>query len=348
MNKSRPALLELSKGLFCILTALVWTVSAQAEVRRVQLHSEAMEVSVTPNLGGRILSFSAPGHDNVLRYSSMVDELPIPTLSAFGDNIDYSGFIVWLGPQKEWWTWQDQNRQRLKDAAQWPPDPYTVLATNMLLTHSDKRVLLAGTESPLWGTRIDKQIEISADGQRLLVSATAQNLREEAIARDLWFNARVPNSARVFVPIAGPEDVRIEGGNDEGVVAPEVEFSRGMLVMENTALAQEVVARRGKLFINPSAGWMAAFVNEQLFLLTFALQDHDSIHAEQGQIEIYNDFVPSGDGAAGLIELEMHSPYTVLAPGDRMSASQWWQVFPYAGSNKLAEQQRFLQAHLPQ
>ncbi len=75
---------------------------------------------------------------------------------------------------------------------------------------------------------------------------------------------------------------------------------------------------QAKAFIQPSAGWLAAFSEDQVFVIEFPLHPRAIIHPDQGQVELYIDRDPTAP-EAGLLELEVHVPYHTLAPGERMS-----------------------------
>jgi len=96
---------------------------------------------------------------------------------------------------------------------------------------------------------------------------------------------------------------------------------------------------KAKAYIQPSAGWLAAFSAGQLFVIEFELQPLEAIHPSQGQIELYIDSEP----ASGLLELEVHAPYVTLGPGERMSSFERWHAWPSDATDldgQLAELRR--------
>lgn len=99
-----------------------------AAVERLQLKTNAIELSVTPAFGGRVLSFNLRGQPNVLKLGAAVEQQPAPEVSATAGDIAYFGHDVWVGPQSQWWLHQQLNRERQAAAAVWPPDPYLSLA----------------------------------------------------------------------------------------------------------------------------------------------------------------------------------------------------------------------------
>ena len=102
--------------------------------------------------------------------------------------------------------------------------------------------------------------------------------------------------------------------------------------------------RRGKVFLQPSAGWMAGFRGAQAFIVQFQHQARSAIHPDQGQVELYQDIDPARP-QGGLIEMEVHAPWHTLAPGARMDAAELWTLLPYGGPDTRAAHLAFLRLH---
>lgn len=79
---------------------------------------------------------------------------------------------------------------------------------------------------------------------------------------------------------------------------------------------QDGLTQRGKLLLQPSAGWMAGFAGGQVLVIRFMHQPLAAIHPEQGQVELYLD-APPQHPEQGLLEMEVHAPYRQLAPALR-------------------------------
>jgi len=285
-----------------------------------RLQNEHLRFEFTPELGGRGLWFSATGQTNLLRVGEAVRESPLPILSPVGENYPYLGHIVWIGPQADWWRQQNLNVERREAGAQWPPDPWTALVPNELVSLGSDSAVLAAPPSPVTGLRLEKRFHLA--GTALELEVEALNTRAEPVSWDIWFNTRVGPDAQVLVPVQGPEtNVRME--TFEGTVSADPHgLESGYF---SFAAGDDVKA---KAFIQPSAGWLAAFSAGQLFVIEFDLQPRDAIHPDQGQVELYLDSNPD----SGLLELEVHSPYRTLASGDRMQARERWRAWPSAAS----------------
>ena len=62
------------------------------------LRGEALQVEVSPRLGGRMLHLSLPGSPNLLKVGDAVAAQPDPNVDAEAGDIGYLGHQVWLGP----------------------------------------------------------------------------------------------------------------------------------------------------------------------------------------------------------------------------------------------------------
>lgn len=311
-----------------------------AEVQRIRLVSPPGAVlEVTPALGGRVLHFGAIGRPNLIKVGDAIRTQPEPEVSAAADDIAYLGHDVWLGPQSGWWSDQSVNPARRDAKAGWPPDPYLAFATTRVVEQDESRLVLEGIDSPVTGVRLRKSFAFdAADPATVEVAASARNIRDRPLSRDLWFNTRVSSATRVYVPVASAKDVRMQSGVD--VAPPQWQVRDGIFELAGSPLPSGKPVRRGKLLLQPSAGWMAGFAQGQVFIIRFRHEPVESIHPEQGQVELYLDH--GDDIAAGLLEMEVHAPMRTLAPGETMQAAERWTALRYDGEDSDAARIAFL------
>ncbi|UXA55288.1 DUF4380 domain-containing protein [Xanthomonas prunicola] len=312
-----------------------------AAVERIQLRSKAVELSATPAFGGRTLSFNLHGQPNVLKVGAAVEQQPAPEVSATSGDIPYFGHDVWVGPQSQWWLHQQLNHERQAAAAVWPPDPYLSLVQTHVTLRDHDALEFEGVPSPLTGVQLRKQIKLSAArADTVEIQVSARNIRTQPIAWDLWFNTRVAATTRVFVPVAVAADIRVQPPSEAGTTAPHFKLERGIFALRADA-RQDGLIQRGKLLLQPSAGWMAGFAGGQVLVIRFAHQPLAAIHPEQGQVELYLD-APPQHPAQGLLEMELHAPYRQLAPGAQMQAQEQWTLLRYTGPDEELAQRQFL------
>ena len=333
---------SLELGMKFGLAIALWFMSTNVlAVEVIRLENQAIVLEATPELGGRGLSFSLKDHPNLLKVGDPVRTQPTPTVSATAGDIGYLGHDVWVGPQQEWWMHQDANPVRRDAKANWPPDPYLGFATTKIVEQAPSRLVLEGVDSPVSGVRLRKTFQVSNErADTVEVHAAARNIRGSDIAWDLWFNTRLPSSTRVYLPVAHAGDVRVESFTDSaiGPLLPRIE--NGLFSLDSTSLPDGMTARRGKVFAQPAAGWMAGFAGKQLFVIRFPHHAREQIHPAQGQVELYLD--DQADPDKGLLEMEVHAPYRTLKPGEEMQAMEWWTVLPYDGADTREAQVEFL------
>lgn len=321
--------------------ALVWVPMAASAVETVRLENGTVALEATPQLGGRGLRFSLQGRDNLLKVGAEVATRPDPEVSATAGDIGYLGHDVWLGPQSQWWTRQHANPARREAKANWPPDPYLAFATTRIVERSSERLVLEGVPSPVSGVQLRKTFALRSDrSDTVEVHVQARNIRDTPVAWDLWFNTRVPPSTRVYVPVASGQDVRVESPAEPSIGVLSHRVQDGLFSLDRSPLPDGMIARRGKVFLQPSAGWMAGFAGDQLFIIRFTHQDRSRIHPEQGQVELYLNDAAEAD--EGLLEMEVHAPYRTLQPGETMEAMELWTALPYDGADTREAQVAFL------
>lgn len=328
-----------------VLTSCFGAIHAMAQVEKITLSNGAISAEVTPDIGGRLLSFSLKGQPNFLLLADLAAQNTRPQVSPESDNIGYLGHEIWVGPQSEWWVHQKANAKRAAEKAVWPPDPYLILAKNTVLEQSQEKVVLKSPESIVSGVQLVKAYALMAERKNSLkLQVRATNIRKDDVAWDLWFNTRVPSNTLVYIPVANTTDVQQK--NMEDTLNGPLAFTMGdgLFSLDMPLPPTGKVSRKGKLMIQPSQGWMASFHDKQVFIIQFPLQPKSAIHPEQGQIELYNEYNPT-DLQEGLLEMEVHAPYKHLAPKEFMIAEETWTILEYKGAATRNAHLAFLHMH---
>ncbi len=316
------------------MACLLFSLGAQAQVQTHWLENDQLRYGYSTSMGGRGLAFSVNGQPNLLKIGDAVHTQPTVEANATGDNVPYLGHIVWLGPQKAWWKQQSLNPERRDAGADWPPDPFTVLANYTIEQGDTTSVRMTSSASPITGLAMTKRSVLN--GNRLVHEVMAINQRDEPVSWDIWFNTRVRANARVFVPVADFENnLRLKSFDG---AATTVDSARRALGYFDFSRDRAINA---KAFIQPAAGWLAAFSAGQLFVIEFPLLNKERIHPAQGQVELYLDYNPATP-EAGLLELEVHGAYQTLNPNDSMTASEVWRAWAYDGDNTVGDQLAYL------
>lgn len=333
-----------------IVAALAFVVyanafSAFAQVEKITLANGSINAVITPDIGGRVLSFSLKDQPNFLLLSDLTKLNTRPVVNADAKNIMYFGHEVWVGPQSEWWIHQTANTKRADDKATWPPDPYLILARNKVLEQSNERLVMKSPESLVTGVQLIKAFALMPERKNSLkLQVRATNIRKKDIAWDIWFNTRVPSNTLVYVPVANESDIQQKNLEDEINAPLTYTLSDGVFSLDMTQPPVGKTSRRGKLMIQPAQGWIASFSDKQVFIIQFPHQPKSEIHPEQGQIELYNEYSPA-NLLEGMLELEVHAPYKKLAPKEHMVAEETWTLMEYRGAATRNAHLTFLRTH---
>ncbi|MFL6631374.1 MAG: DUF4380 domain-containing protein [Massilia sp.] len=326
--------------------ALSCALSAAAQAADLPLHTldnGSVRATVTDAIGGRLLSFGLAGQPSFVKTDLAAGD-PHAAITGATDNVGWLGHEIWVGPQKEWWSHQDVNRARA--GAPWPPDPWLSLARYKVEDKRPDAVTLASPASPVNGLQLVKRYSlVPGKPHSLRLDVDAANARKSQVAWDIWFNTRAHGDTRVYVPVARRDDVRQQAIEPKPDMVPLTwTLAGGLFSLDAYPAGKGQPHRNGKILLQPSAGWMAGFHQGQVLVIQFAHQPRTAIHPDQGQIELYNDWLPEAPGK-GLMEMEVHAPYVTLAPGRHMQASELWTVLPYGGPDTRAAQVAFLRAH---
>jgi hypothetical protein len=327
------------------LTSSLGALPVIAQVEKITLGNGTINAEMTPDIGGRLLSFSLKDQPNFLLLADLAAKNTRPLVNPDADNIGYFGHEMWVGPQSEWWIHQKINTKRAAENAIWPPDPYLILAKNTVLEQSQEKLVLKSPESPVSGVQLVKAYALMPERKNSLkLQVRATNIRKEDIAWDLWFNTRVQSNTLVYIPVANATDVQQKNMEDAVNGPLAYTISDGIFSLDMSSPPAGKISRKGKLMIQPAQGWMASFRDKQIFIIQFPLQPKSAIHPEQGQIELYNEYNPA-NLQEGLLELEVHAPYKHLAPKEFMIAEETWTLLEYKGAATRNAHLAFLRMH---
>ncbi len=306
------------------------------------LHNDQIEVGILSEVGGRVVLLRKPGLQNVFKSDERLWRNPKknkPEISAFSDYKAYNGHIVWIGPQSEWWANQSLNEQRHASKADWPPDPYLIYGRYKIIEQNHSRIKMRSPASPISGIRLFKEISLESDG-RVIFTATAENIRKDTICWDLWMNTRLDGFAKAYVPVEDAGIKEFIHSEDEIKETTPFKIDSGYFSFSPSIPTKPKKEQVQEVHLYPSKGFIAGFTGQQMLLIRFDLLDEDRIHLEHGQVELYS-FI-GGAATDPLLELEVHSEYKLLAPGETMSFNEIWEILPYNGEDNATDQIQFL------
>ena len=292
------------------------------------LAKSGLILKILPHIGATIVSLEKSNSGNILTSDpDNWDGKHKPEMNAFSGFKAYNGHTVWVGPQSEWWIKQDENKERKDTAAPWPPDPFLVYGEYAVSYKDESKAVLESPESSISGIKITKEVAINEDGS-IYLNTTFTNVTNKPLCWDIWYNTRVDGYSKAFVPVKDVLDVRVAHVINKKSEEMLFNIRKNFFSYEPVPPVTKK-ERSSKAFIYPSSPWIAAFVGKQLLVISFEHHKCQQIHPEQALVEIYNH--TEKNKKAALLELEYHSPYMQMNPGESIEAWEVWRVFDYNG-----------------
>jgi hypothetical protein len=303
--------------------------SRDAEKNLLVLRNSRVVVGISPRLAGRVVVLRTPQGANVLSANPpfWAPDAKLPELKGSWDYPAVNGHVIWNGPQRDWWLFQDVAAEWKANKWNWPPDPWTEFAPYEVVKKSKTSVVLRGPASPVTGLGMTKEVALEKDGT-VRFRVTAENTRTAPIAWDLWSNMRLVPAGRLFVPLSNGS-LKIEHGSSnpwkQAVLGYDVvdgwfRFQSGRRIPEGKE------CRVAKAFITPTSGLMVAFFPAEALVRRFTAAPRAEVHPDQGVVEAYQ--MVHRDPALCLLEAEYHGPLRTLKPGEKMAMEETWTILP--------------------
>ena len=282
---------------------------------RVDLHSDAMTVGVSPATG-RIVSFR--GGDGVERLW-VGDAAGARMAQAAGGWVNYGGDKLWVSLQATWKISQDQN-------GDWPPDPtidgkpWALLdhhATSDTASHGKPTLSIRG--GPVGSVGVIAQRDITIDGDALVIDNRIRRVARSPHAVHAWSvtQARLPRYVLV-----GLSPLRPIEATHVWVMRPGAEQSPKI----DPLLGGRVLILDPATFRGAKPGvfgdWVAAVYDDAVFVQRQPL-DPDGYYPEAASITVYS--------ADQYIELETLSPARHLKLGETLEHAVRWQLLTWPG-----------------
>jgi len=307
------------------------------------LRDGELVLGIWPDAGGRVVHLSQGDSPNLLHAAPKQWRQPIAAPAADAPWRELNGHIMWVGPQKQFWTQQDRLPTRRDSQSPWPPDPYMTLGRYRVVEASDAHATLIGPVSPISGLQLTKRYEL-LNGNEVRLDVAAVNRREQPVQWGLWSNTRINPEAHVFAPLPTDGALRLDvPDRAKGVLFPYCIVNQWFYFEPRRAAPPGSVQYWTKAFIDSPEPVIAAFVGRWLFIKRRAGDLNGMIHPDQAAIELFR----SSDRTGGLCELEMHGAYTSLDPSQSMQWSETWRVVPLPNTPGSPEQMTdALQAHI--
>ena len=308
------------------------------------LENNIIKLGILAKAGGRIVLLQRENGRNILKtdssYWNYKYEDPLEK-RLYMNKLPFNGHIVWLGPQSEWWSRQDKNLELKNKQSRWPPDPYLTYSDYEIVEKTKNRITLDGPASEYTGVKLSKTIELLDNG-KISFTVTCENIRKQNVSWDLWMNTRVDGNNKVYVPVANQKDLNMEYRLEKGMEKMPYKIINGFFTFETKRPEKGIKKAHGKSFIYPCMDRIFSFTKNEMFVIQFKRYEKKLVHPEQGLIEIYNSVDDKDDA---LMELEYHTPYIELKPGEKMTGKEIWEVIKYNGGESSEEHILFIEKY---
>jgi len=306
----------------------------------IYLKNDCIKIGVLNSVGGRLVYLSHLEQDNILnadeKFWNISDDERINP-SPFTKFKAYNGMITWVGPQSEWWTDQDVNPELLLNKSRWPPDPFLIYGDFEIIKKTDSSITLIGPNSPVSGVRLTKEYSIKSN--KLTIKVTARNIRDRDISFDLWTNARFDSTTDFIIPAFTEDLLKVESKATTEYQKLESRTEEGFFYFLKEPMSKGDKPRVGKAFLHPEKGNIIAVRGKTFLLMDFDFVSRDKIHPDQAFIECYNKQSDKKEDC--LLELEHHSEYKTLRPGESSIMVETWSLFEYMEPKDHRDYYRF-------
>jgi hypothetical protein len=158
---------------------------------------------------------------------------------------------------------------------------------------------------------------------RMVYEVLVENTGKDTVAWDIWTNSRFDVNTKYCIPLNNTHDIRVDDYSEN--VEDYLQYSTrddcfNFLLPDTSGLGNK--AYKAKAFINGSKGQIMVSGNNQKLIMNFDEVSGTDIHPEHGFVEVY--VALTNEPSKNLLELEHHSPYRTLAPGEKMNQKQNW------------------------
>ncbi len=313
--------------------------TAVHEKALTMLKTDKVEIGILPQAGGTIVLLRVPDGPNLLMADPKLWDKPLSSIpdpatasTSYKDYIPYNGHIIWNGPQSQW-------------ANNWPPDPYLIYGKFTISEQTTNHIKLTGPKSAVTGLQTIKEITINDDGA-ISLNTTCINISEKDTAWDIWSNTRVWPNADTYIPVKTSASIK----TDTMFWDLNIKISPIPFIIYNGWLSfqvspdfknKKISEQSNKVMFTPREGVAAAFEDKFLFIKTFTVTSQDKLHKDVTAAELYQKV--SHIGGDAITEIEAHSEYKNMKPGESITFNEVWKIMPYKGRKNIKDHTEFLE-----
>lgn len=288
--------------------------------RNLLVANDHVELIITLDVGPRIISCKRPGGENV--FKNFEGELGQSGEDGF---VLRGGHRLWIAPEDEVLTYHSDNH---------PVDFQVNESTGEIVIDSQQ------TRSGA----ITKSLGVNLSDATVVIRHTARNDGDEPIQIATWgLSVMKPGGVEVIPQPPYGEHPKNLLPNRVMVLWPYTDLSdpRWSLGKQYFMLRQSDGFPPTKLGLAHGEKWIAYLIEDSLFIKSFDLIT-GAVYPDGGcNFETFSN--------SEMLEIESLSPLSILAPGESVSHTERWHVFPIPGEAMIESEEalaRWLQPFL--
>ena len=324
-----------------IITLLTGSQPEYRSPRVKYLDNGHVVVGVLPEIGGRIVCFGTKRGGNILKSAPWLwndTDAEKPKINEVNDYKAYHGSIIWPSPMSEWWSKQSEFPEKRNSGSRWPPDPSLIYGAYKVTAENERSLEWQSEPSPVSGIQVTQKIELQ-EGNRMIYRVMFRNVTDSIIQWGIWFNTRLEGRAHCFVKTKSDKYFYFKDKENLKRLIPW-QWENGYFSFLPEKLKDPKEKIYSKACIDPLNNAVAAYWKGKMIVIETPDIDRRKIHPDHTFVEVYNQLTP--DQKDNLLEIEFHTAYTKLNPGESVSACQIWKIYDTCGLNTYKDQITFL------
>ena len=265
------------------------------------LTNKTVEVIFVPQIG-RIMRYGYVGGINLLWENPALAGKVTDFTATVPDWQNYGGDKLWPAPQSVWG---------------WPPDPTMDSGTQTVKILSGNRLQVTGQKSIKHNLRFRREITLDATGTGVTFANSVFNLGDKAADWSVWEVAQIDAPDVTILPLhkGGKFPTGYYTFKDGDPAEGRLKIAGGEIRIERDA------KRSSKIGSDSPLGWIASEKGGVRFEISHKSEFKANYPDDGCHLEIYTNPDP-----LAYVEMELLSPLTTIAPGERLSHSTHWKL----------------------
>jgi hypothetical protein len=271
----------------------------------VRLERDDMVLAYRPDLD-RVVFFGASGGPNLL-HTVDLDRRPAED----GSYTFFGGAYSWVAPQRSELGWRDETGELLD----WPPDPAMDRGPMEIIKRTHDSLT---ARSPVLRSGLREYVTFTfIGGGAVEVVYELENVGDEPQQASIWILTAVKPGAHIALRRDAVENMWIDSEESEALLDDAFDFDEGYGLLDTEALQFE---HGVKAYFDAEA--FLAVHDQNWWFIRDGLSRPEGALKEVGEAPIALYLHPG----LGLFEAELYGPLRAVAPGERLSYTEYWML----------------------